>query len=53
MQQAKADAEADKRRRFGYRQYPACAQIDPRKAIPATATTSAPGAGFAITAPAG
>jgi len=52
VQQAKADAEANAQRQAGYQACPACAQIDTLKAIPPTVTTFAPGAGFAITAPA-
>ena len=51
VQQAKADAEANKQRQLGYQNCPACAQIDTLKAIPPNVTTFAPGAGFAVTAP--
>jgi len=51
VQQAKADAEANKQRQLGYQNCPACAQIDTLKAIPPNVTTFAPGAGFSITAP--
>jgi regulator of protease activity HflC (stomatin/prohibitin superfamily) len=49
---AKADAAANEQRQQGYQQCPACAAIDELKAIPPNVTTFAPGAGFAITAPA-
>jgi regulator of protease activity HflC (stomatin/prohibitin superfamily) len=49
---AKADALANEQRQQGYQQCPACASIDELKAIPPNVTTFAPGAGFAITAPA-
>ena len=52
VQQAKAEAEANKQRQLGYQTCPVCAQIDTMKAIPANVTTFAPGAGFAITGPA-
>jgi regulator of protease activity HflC (stomatin/prohibitin superfamily) len=48
---AKADADANAQRERGYRDCPACAQIDTLKAIPPTVTTFAPGSGFAITQP--
>lgn len=49
VQQAKADAEANKQRQLGYSACPVCAQIDTMKAIPPNVTTFAPGAGFAVT----
>ena len=49
VQQARLDAQANEIRESGYRQCPACAQIDVYKAIPPTITTFAPGAGVAIT----
>lgn len=49
VQQAAADALANKKRQAGYQLCPACAQIDTLKAIPPTVQTFAPGAGFAIT----
>jgi regulator of protease activity HflC (stomatin/prohibitin superfamily) len=49
VQQAKADALANRERERGYRDCPACAQIDTLKAIPSSVTTFAPGAGFAVT----
>jgi hypothetical protein len=49
VQQAKAEAEANKQRQLGYQTCPVCAQIDTMKAIPPNVTTFAPGAGFAIT----
>jgi regulator of protease activity HflC (stomatin/prohibitin superfamily) len=49
VQQAKADALANREREHGYRDCPACAQIDTLKAIPANVTTFAPGGNFAIT----
>lgn len=47
--QAKADADANAERQRGYRNCPACAQIDTLKAIPPNVTTFAPGGNFAIT----
>jgi len=52
VQQAKAEAQANAQRQLGYQSCPACAQIDTMRAIPPNVTTFAPGAGFAITAPA-
>lgn len=52
VQQAKAEAAANAQRQLGYQNCPTCAQIDTMKAIPPNVTTFAPGAGFAITAPA-
>lgn len=49
VQQAKADALANRERERGYRDCPACAQIDTLKAIPPNVTTFAPGGNFAIT----
>lgn len=49
VQSAKADAEANRLRQRGYKDCPACAQIDTLKAIPPTVTTFAPGSGFTIT----
>src|SRR3954453_9465069 len=49
VQQAKADALANREREHGYRDCPACAQIDTLKAIPPNVTTFAPGGNFAIT----
>jgi len=49
VQSAKADAQANRERERGYRDCPACAQIDTLKAIPGSVTTFAPGAGFAVT----
>jgi regulator of protease activity HflC (stomatin/prohibitin superfamily) len=48
VQQAKADAEANRQRQAGYAACPACAQIDELKAIPPNVTTYAPGAGVAV-----
>jgi regulator of protease activity HflC (stomatin/prohibitin superfamily) len=52
VQQAKAEAAANTQRQLGYQACPVCAQIDTMKAIPPNVTTFAPGAGFAVTAPA-
>jgi regulator of protease activity HflC (stomatin/prohibitin superfamily) len=49
VQQAKADALANRQRQRGYKDCPACAQIDTLKAIPPNVTTFAPGGNFAIT----
>jgi regulator of protease activity HflC (stomatin/prohibitin superfamily) len=49
VQSARADAEANRIRQRGYRDCPACAQIDELKAIPPSVQTYAPGAGFAVT----
>jgi regulator of protease activity HflC (stomatin/prohibitin superfamily) len=49
VQQAKAEADANRQRQLGYQSCPACAQIDTMKAIPPNVTTFAPGAGFAVT----
>jgi hypothetical protein len=49
VQSARADAEANRIRQRGYRDCPACAQIDELKAIPRSVQTYAPGAGFAVT----
>lgn len=49
VQQAKADAQANRQRQRGYRDCPACAQIDTLKAIPPSVTTFAPGGNFAVT----
>jgi regulator of protease activity HflC (stomatin/prohibitin superfamily) len=49
VESAKADAQANKIRQRGYRDCPACAQIDELKAIPPSVQTYAPGAGFAVT----
>jgi SPFH domain / Band 7 family len=49
VQQARLDAQANQIRESGYKDCPACAQIDVYKAIPPTITTFAPGAGVAIT----
>lgn len=51
VQQAKAEAQANRERQSGYASCPACAQIDTLKAIPPNVTTYAPGAGFAVTSP--
>jgi len=50
VQQAKAEADANRARQQGYAACPACAQIDTLKAIPPNVTTFAPGAGFSVTA---
>lgn len=49
VQSARADAQANRERQRGYRDCPACAQIDTLKAIPGNVTTFAPGAGFSVT----
>jgi hypothetical protein len=49
VRQAKLDAEANRERQNGYKDCPACAQIDTLKAIPPTVTTFAPGGSFAVT----
>jgi len=51
VQQAKAEAEANKEHPLGYEGCSACVQIDTLKAIPPNVTTFAPGIGFAVTAP--
>jgi regulator of protease activity HflC (stomatin/prohibitin superfamily) len=49
VESAKADALANRERERGYRDCPACAQIDTLKAIPPNVTTFAPGGNFAVT----
>jgi regulator of protease activity HflC (stomatin/prohibitin superfamily) len=49
VESARADAQANAIRERGYRDCPACAQIDELKAIPPSVQTFAPGAGFAVT----
>ncbi len=49
VEQARAEAAANRQRQLGYRDCPACATIDQLKAIPPSVTTFAPGAGFAVT----
>lgn len=46
--QAKAEADANKKRQEGYNACPACAQIDIIKALPPGVTTYAPGANSAV-----
>jgi regulator of protease activity HflC (stomatin/prohibitin superfamily) len=49
VESARADAQANAIRERGYRDCPACAQIDELKAIPPSVQTFAPGSGFAVT----
>ena len=49
VQSARAEAQANRERQRGYRDCPACAQIDTLKAIPGNVTTFAPGTGFTVT----
>jgi regulator of protease activity HflC (stomatin/prohibitin superfamily) len=49
VESARADAQANAIRERGYRDCPACAQIDELKAIPPSVQTFAPGAGFSVT----
>jgi hypothetical protein len=49
VESARADAQANAIRERGYKDCPACAQIDELKAIPSNVQTFAPGAGFAVT----
>lgn len=49
VQSAKNDADANAERQRGYKDCPACAQIDTLKAIPPNVTTFAPGGNFAVT----
>jgi regulator of protease activity HflC (stomatin/prohibitin superfamily) len=49
VQSARADAQANRIRERGYKDCPACAQIDELKAIPPSVQTFAPGAGFSVT----
>jgi regulator of protease activity HflC (stomatin/prohibitin superfamily) len=49
VESARADAQANAIRERGYKDCPACAQIDELKAIPPSVQTFAPGAGFSVT----
>jgi regulator of protease activity HflC (stomatin/prohibitin superfamily) len=49
VQSARADAQANRIRQRGYKDCPACAEIDELKAIPPSVQTFAPGAGFSVT----